>query len=754
MVKFIGHFVRQLWRNNGNGKELFVFSTKQMVPPETVYGNPVLIKNKMEGVEETYFKILCGALDISIKAYSNGMPLLCEGEFVQFNGQIILNLTSVEENTDDLMATVSYLSSKEIGLSFDDSVKIAAEFGSKLFEEVSNNPDLTSRKMLSLCPGLDINTVEEVIKKLSNTVEERKVFSYLAPVGVSYAYAAKAVKKWGNKALYMLYKDPFKFARILGFGYTPAERIAKGFGMLPYDKRRIDGLKMSIMGKVLSNGNTYMDYNGFFKAVMYADDKSAYSDGNYRLSLNELKKQTKGLEVVNNQGHMVVVNEKVNEKEQNAAKQIKRLFETRKPIPGFSEDLLEQAMSLCDIKLATQQKEAVRMAFKYGGVNILTGGPGTGKTTVLNTIITVYRLLKSLSGQDPTANLRLFATTARAAQRSAEVTGVDASTVHRGLNYRPYGDEFVHKDQNDPIDADFIIVDEVSMMDSKMLSMFLTAVKNGTTVILVGDIHQLESVEVGAVLRDLLRVPKKFMPRIMLTEVFRQKGDSLIIDNANKINSGDTSLDVGKDFQIRDTYSPEESMEVVKDFMLHNYDQENPFKAQILCPARGGKCGINAMNKELQELLNHEKYGILYKNTVFKKGDKIMIKKNDYRMGLFNGDIGVIQEVDLQKNSMQVLIRNENFELGPDKLADIVLAYAISIHKSQGSEFQYAICVLPTEPASMLVRNLTYTAVTRAKKMAFVINEQGRSLQKSIVTDNSEKRLTLLYSYMKEFLKF
>jgi exodeoxyribonuclease V alpha subunit len=350
----------------------------------------------------------------------------------------------------------------------------------------------------------------------------------------------------------------------------------------------------------------------------------------------------------------------------------------------------------------------------------------------------------------PKHKIALCAPTGRAAQRMSESTGMEATTVHRLLDYRPYGDTPSCKDRNNPIDADFIIVDEVSMTDIALFDMLLEAVKDNTMVLLVGDIHQLESVGPGAVLRDLLECSSTIIPRIMLTEVFRQKGGSPIIENAMRINDGNIHMVEAPEFKIIKTKCPEQSLEVIQRLMHEMYDPRNPFETQILCPARKGLAGINNLNTVLQRQLNPSNQCLHFGQTEFRPNDKILMTENNYEAGYYNGDIGIIKTIT--PSGILVDIRDQDFLIPKSELHNMRLSYGLTIHKSQGSEFKNVIVSMPMDPPGMLVRNLFYTGVTRAKKNVIIVNE-GTSMQTSIKVANegSRGRRTLLKGFIEKY---
>ena len=372
--------------------------------------------------------------------------------------------------------------------------------------------------------------------------------------------------------------------------------------------------------------------------------------------------QTRELFCKSNKKNGIVYNRKIYDAENNAVENIIRLTSNREKIP-FDARLIRKSEKACGMSYGKQQREAFPKILESKGIKILTGGPGTGKTTTIKGIILAYQEMH------PKDVVKLCAPTGRAAQRMAESTEMPACTVHRLLNYTPYGEDANFKDASNPIDADLIVVDEVSMLDISLFSMLIDAIKTGATLVLVGDIHQLESVGPGAVLHDLLDINDKFIPKCMLTDVFRQKGGSPIIDNSKRINEGRTSLVTGKDFQIIQTKTETESMEKVKGIMKKYYDPKDPFKIQILCPSKEGISGVVNQNTILQECLNTSKDKIFYGKGCYKVNDKIIMTKNNYEADYYNGDIGIIRSIDKNKQ-LHVEIREKEYVLTRDMMED------------------------------------------------------------------------------------
>ena len=446
-------------------------------------------------------------------------------------------------------------------------------------------------------------------------------------------------------------------------------------------------------------------------------------------------------------GSEIFYNKKLYQAETRIAKNLIRLSSmTDKKNQGWNPRLIEYAQTACQINYGEQQRRAFSTVLSSKGLKVVIGGPGTGKTTTIKGIILAYKKIF------PDNKVKLCAPTGRAAQRMAESTGMEATTVHRLLDYRPYGDSSIHKDANDPIMADLIVVDEMSMMNIELFDIFLSAIKTGTTIIFVGDTHQLEAVGAGSILKDLLEMPETITQKCELTDVFRQKGGSPIIENSMRINRGETTLETRDDFQILHKKYEEESRDKVMEIMKGLYNPDDPFETQILCPSRKGEAGITNLNTLLQQEFNPGKKGLQYGSTKFRVGDKIMMTNNNYDSTclFYNGDIGVIKEI--HPNGMDVEIRGEILRIKRQMLNLVQLSYGMTIHKSQGSEFKNVVIVMPMEPKSMLVRNLLYTAVTRAKKRVIIINE-GSALETSIKVDKSQSRRTTLLLQLRQMLE-
>ena len=383
------------------------------------------------------------------------------------------------------------------------------------------------------------------------------------------------------------------------------------------------------------------------------------------------------------------------------------------------------------------------------GIKIITGGPGVGKTTTINGLITSYMELL------PDKKIALAAPTGRAAQRMWDITMIEARTIHKLLDFKPFsaGDDEsgATKDKENPIDADLIVVDEMSMVDTELFYLLLQAIKTGTIVLLIGDKDQLQSVSPGNILHDLLK--SNIFEVYQLTKVYRQKGDNTIIDNAYKILNGQMDFIKNDKFEIKHTETEKEAMDCIIDKFNEWYAKEDLKKIQILTPIKGGECGTTQINTVIAKIIRRESFEgtpVYYfgKNS-YTVGDKVIFHKNNYDKDYYNGDIGYV--TNIIKNGIEVEVGEELKKVTGDALKDVTLAYSITMHKSQGSEFDDIIIMLPDTYKNMLNRNLLFTAVTRAKRRVFIVYINS-ALSDSVHTIVVDKRYTGLVDKIRKVM--
>lgn len=741
-----GNMMSYTWRDEKNGRCFFQIATRREMPLKEMIQRTV-VKQDLQKMNATWYIINCDASETGISYFKEKTPIRIWGHFnaTEKPEGIAYDFVveKAEEAEAEILSMIEYLVTFP-GISYADAETILNNHGTDVFR-MAQSPGIINRLVAET--KLPETIIQNLCKSIKETTVERELFELTRDCGMSYALCAKAVKVYEEKAIQQIKKLPYLCGRKLEIPFFVCDRLGKKFGIPPAAHQRIQyaGLKATEM--LCANGNTFFKLDRFYDSVHFLLEHGSYPEkvpvamvtsalaSDYKKGMDEEKG--------------VIDPVKLAAAEKRVAKNIFRLASNPEEVTTFSTSLISYAEKACEKTYGTQQKEAFSTVLRSNGVKIVTGGPGTGKTSTILGILLVYMKLH------PEHKIRLCAPTGRAAQRMAESTGMEAVTVHRLLDFRPFGSSLICKDAANPIDADLIVVDEMSMMNIELFDLFLEAVKTGTTLILVGDINQLEAVGPGAVLQDLLEAPDTLIPRTMLTEVFRQKGGSPIIENAMRINSGLSDLVACQEFQTIHTKSEEESLEEIRKIMIQLYDPKNPFSSQILCPARKGLTGIQNLNVYLQELLNPTKKGFQYGSIKYRLNDKILFTRNNYsilpkesggEMGLYNGDIGVIKEINGE--GLLVEVRNLHFQITRDLMDDLCLSYGMTIHKSQGSEFETAIVVMPAEPKNMLVRNLLYTAVTRAKKNVIIIDESSAA-EVAIRVSRKGKRDTRLSGYLK-----
>lgn len=736
---FYGYFSKYTWRNEKNGNSFFRIVTKQELFFEQQYCKKEVKKNPITEQEETLYTISCDGSKYPVPAYDEKTPIRIRGFFRNLHDKGFgwdFQITDIRESTSDEVTTIEYLNSEAFpGVTYQNAVDIVRLFGTDIFAFIKR---ATAKQELIEKVGLSPETADRIVATVRKTSAERELFAELSEIGISYGACAKAIKWFGNNAISCLRKDPYAYGKKIGLSYKQEELLCKHFSHSANTSCRLRACSEKASDNVSTSGHIWTDMRVYYQEVKQLLNNHIFDED---IALSTC------MPFIQKQMLLDTQNERFYDRslliaEQRAARNLLRLaLAGNREMEPFRGELVEEAQKVCGIRYGRQQRKAFNKLLLTRGVKILTGGPGTGKTSTINGMLHAYEIMH------PDHIIRLCAPTGRAAQRMSESTGRTAVTIHRLLDYQPDGLGANYRNEKNPVDADLVVVDEMSMADIRLFDMLLAALKTGTKLILVGDVNQLESVGAGSVLNDLMGTSDLFIEKNRLTEVFRQKGGSPIIDNSQKINEGNIHLHECEDFQIIHTKCEEETLEQTKILMQKLYNKDNPFETQILCPSRKGEAGIENCNTVLQDLLNPGKQSLTYGNTKFRVNDKIIMMKNNYssKDGYFNGDIGIVKE--LGKGKMVADIRGEMVNLCRDALDDVQLAYGMTIHKSQGSEFKNAIVVMPSEPANMLVRNLLYTGVTRAKKRVFIINE-GSAMECAIRTNTIGKRRTMFAEYL------
>lgn len=667
-----------------------------------------------------------------------GQLLEIEGEWVKHPkfGQQFKATTYKTVAPTEISGIEKFLASGAInGIGPAMAKKIVAEFGEKTLEIIAKSPN----ELLKV-PGIGKKTAEKISTSYLEQSELTEIMVWLENHGISNTYAGKIFAKYGSFAIDIMEKDIYRlFQDIEGIGFLTADKLAFNLGIQREDKRRIiSGIDYALM-QLCNNGHCCIPEMALVDKtakILQVNNQIIFTILKERIDIGSLNTEVVGGETLIYPPYLYYAEKKV----------ATRLLQLQQATEPLSEDNLSLFIKVWEkdnqIQLAQKQKEAIKACLHHG-VLVLTGGPGTGKTTVIKGILSI------LKAQG--LKIRLAAPTGRAAKRLSETTEQKALTIHRLLeaNNLAQDDNLqlgFSKDIDDQLDADVIILDEVSMVDIVLMHHFLNAVPDGCRIILVGDTDQLPAVGPGSVLKDIIRSQK--VPAIRLDEIFRQAQTSMIIQNAHIINAGrlpdlrkqysdfvfyelndDTSI-TQKILDLCTKDLPHEGFDVLKD-------------VQILSPMHRFLCGVENLNLMLQEQLNPKKNQdeLKYSSQTFRVGDKVMHIRNNYQKNVFNGDIGFIQDVNNEKLTVDYFDHIVTYE--KNELNELTLAYASSVHKSQGSEYKVVIIPLSTSHYIMLQRNLLYTAITRAKQKVIIIGSK-KALMTAIQSNRTQKRYTLL----------
>ena len=667
-----------------------------------------------------------------------GQLLEIEGEWVKHPkfGQQFKATTYKTVAPTEISGIEKFLASGAInGIGPAMAKKIVAEFGEKTLEIIAKSPN----ELLKV-PGIGKKTAEKISTSYLEQSELTEIMVWLENHGISNTYAGKIFAKYGSFAIDIMEKDIYRlFQDIEGIGFLTADKLAFNLGIQREDKRRIiSGIDYALM-QLCNNGHCCIPEMALVDKtakILQVNNQIIFTILKERIDNGSLNTEVVGGETLIYPPYLYYAEKKV----------AMRLLQLQQATEPLSEDNLSLFIKVWEkdnqIQLAQKQKEAIKACLHHG-VLVLTGGPGTGKTTVIKGILSI------LKAQG--LKIRLAAPTGRAAKRLSETTGQKALTIHRLLeaNNLAQDDNLqlgFSKDIDDQLDADVIILDEVSMVDIVLMHHFLNAVPDGCRIILVGDTDQLPAVGPGSVLKDIIRSQK--IPAIRLDEIFRQAQTSMIIQNAHIINAGRLP-DIRKQYsdfvfyELNDDTSitqkildlctkdlPHEGFDVLKD-------------VQVLSPMHRFLCGVENLNLMLQEQLNPKKNQdeLKYSSQTFRVGDKVMHIRNNYQKNVFNGDIGFIQDINNEKLTVDYFDHIVTYE--KNELNELTLAYASSVHKSQGSEYKVIIIPLSTSHYIMLQRNLLYTAITRAKQKVIIIGSK-KALMTAIQSNRTQKRYTLL----------
>ena len=615
--------------------------------------------------------------------------------------------------------------------------RLVAAFGAEVFTIIENEP-----KRLQEVDGIGKVRSEKIIKGWEAQKKIKEIMLFLYANGVGTSKAVRIYKTYGDEAISLIQENPYRLAQdIYGIGFITADTIAQKMGIEKTSLLRAKaGIRHALFEEV-GNGNC-----GFPKAILVPQAAELLDIPVEIIEIaiaEELQEQGIMADTIAGEDCLFIPSLYYYEK--SIAARLKALSQG---VPSWGDIHADAAIPWVEkklaITLAESQKTAVTMALK-SKLMVITGGPGVGKTTLVNSILKILAAKK--------LTILLAAPTGRAAKRLTETTGIEAKTIHRLLEFDPSERRFKH-DNNNPLECDLLVIDETSMVDAQLMYSLLKAVPLTASIILVGDVNQLPSVGAGQVLSDMIE--SQVFTVVTLTEIFRQAKTSKIITNAHAINSGDMpdlSNQLDGDFFFVNAETPEDAVPKIVQIVKHRIPERwryHPIQdIQVLCPANIGGIGARSLNIELQKVLNPsaaekvERFGI-----TFATGDKVMQVQNNYDKEVFNGDVGFIKTISPEDKELVISFDDRDVSYEFDELDEVVLAYACTIHKSQGSEYTAVVIPVMMQHFMMLQRNLIYTGVTRGKKLVILV---GQKKALSIAVKGKKKNKPR-YSKLKEWL--
>jgi exodeoxyribonuclease V alpha subunit len=604
--------------------------------------------------------------------------------------------------------------------------RIVERFGEKTLEVIEKNP-----RRLSEVEGLGPKRIQAIKKAWREQREISKLMVFLESNGIRAGGALRIYRHYGSKSIEVIRENPYKLAAdIWGIGFATADKMAYRLGIAPDAPVRIRAAIVYVLSEAAEEGHVFLpgDFLGAKCTEMLGIDEVTFEG-----ALEALAGES---QVVREDGRVYLPHLIAAEKAVTA--DLKRLQEAEEAeggpeVPGLDE-LLRRMEAESGVRFAQSQVDAIRQGLK-SRLAIITGGPGTGKTTIVRAFVELY--------QEHGLKVSLAAPTGRAAKRMSEVTGCEAKTIHRLLEYSPRENAF-RRNATSPLEADLVVVDEASMLDILLGASLLGAIKSPTSIILVGDVDQLPPVGPGNFLRDLIDSRKLAVSR--LTQIFRQEAGSTIVENAHRINAGEFpvfSRGSGDFFLIEEDNPAEVAARIVElcsTKLQAGFGFDGVNDVQVLSPMYKGDAGATNLNAKLQESLNPA--GAQVEGLRFRIGDKVMQLRNNYDKMVFNGDIGRVAGYDADDD--KVIVRfDAEVDYDRSELDEITLAYAVTVHKSQGSEFPCIVMPILTQHYIMLYRNLIYTAVTRAKSLVVLVGTK-KAVSLAVRNVRTEQRFSSL----------
>lgn len=688
------------------------------------------------------------------------MPDVNAGETVRLIGYfkphptygMQLAVTTYEKSIpEDIAGILNYLSSGSIkGIGPATAAALIKEFGANTLTVLENEPQRVAK-----LKGISLKKATDISKQLRENTGIRELILYLNQYDISPSGAVKIFKSFGSNSIAEIERNPYCLVNSeTGINFEQADRIAIKLNFQSDDKIRIRAALAYVLSHNLNNGHTCLPKDKLIKTTAQF---LALEDEMVSYALEEMLGENSliGYEA---EGNELIFSTDMFQSESYIAARLKMMMRFPAVQIQDIDKHIEAIESFNHIEYAEMQKEAITQALSKG-LLVLTGGPGTGKTTTLNAIIKILK--------DKGQKVLLCAPTGRAAQRMSKVTGEEAKTIHRLLEVAWNKNDIPEFKRNEKnmLKCDALVIDEVSMVDAKLFESVMKALPLGCRLILVGDSHQLPSVGAGNVLDDL--ISSEMIPVVQLTEIFRQSMESLIVTNAHKIVNGELPELKRKDKDFFFLHSENKDIitqtviELCSGRLSNAYGYDTYKDIQILAPGRKGDLGVNELNNKLQFVINpkdSEKNELSSGKKILREGDKVMQIRNNYDLlwvkdngetgeGIFNGEIGIIESINKRSRIIKVRYDDKVASYDFDFAVDLDLSYATTVHKSQGNEFEAVIMPLLDGAPMLLYRNLLYTAVTRAKSLIIIVGSDT-TIEKMVNNNRKNKR----YSGLKYFL--
>lgn len=704
-----GTFIRFLWRNEKTGESKFTVKTSN--------GNTQICK----GIVQNYPKYI---------------PLHLSGELKTEEAISVFYCADVCANGYGYSEMSRFL----YGNTFPDigmltAKKILAKTGTEVFSFLDKEYQIEE---IAEGSGVSVTAIRRCFKILKSYRDFEKLYKYIKEQGGTYNNAVKLYEKYAENSMDVLSNNPYVLL-YTDAPYDICEKLAKKYKMEACDKKRIHAIVEKVMQSNQKGGNTKITFHDLCHRIRKLEDSAKCSYHTSALFIGEeiLQPQYK---IIHAESDIDVYFAEDYEAEYKIAENIKRLSTSAQLLnkEGITINEVEQ---LCDVSYSQDQRKAFQ-ALDKSGVKIITGGPGTGKTTVLNGILTKYET------DNPGKEILLCAPTGCAARRMQETTGRNANTIHKILEIKPY--QNINFPVQKKLDADCIIIDECSMVDAYIMAKLLTSIKNGALVLLLGDENQLPSVGAGNVFSDILK--SGCIEVYQLNTIFRQGSRSLIIKNSCKVIEGNVSLETDESFRI--IRFPDEKNMIDEAVQIAKKCYENKIDFKCYTPSRkirfkSGSINMNRVLRDVKHTVNKET--VHFGFYMFSEEDFIIFNRNNYEKGYFNGQEGIIRNIQKHNGTCYVTIEADGnyIHLSGSELDDIELDYAITAHKSQGGETPNALILIPQNPSTLLIRQLLYVEITRARKAVILLSEKD-ALEKAISNFMEKERETGLIIMLKK----